>query len=100
MRISGKVKGERARGKGVRAKAAGVASLSLFRLYLLPLHWIPERAQLFDSHLKHVSTFEPHGRLAKGADAVRSTTRDYVARLQRNPLRQVRDEIRHAEDHL
>ena len=46
---------------------------------------VAQRPDLLDLHFENIAGFEQHRRLTKDADAIRSATRDHIARLQRNP---------------
>ena len=53
-----------------------------------------------DLDFHHVAVFEELGRRAREADAFRRAARDNVARFEREPLREIRDDLLHVEDHL
>src|SRR5262245_60273261 len=61
---------------------------------------VPQRSQVLDDYFKHVSGLQQHRRLSEDANAVGRTGSDDIPRLERYTLSDVRDQIRHFENHL
>src|SRR5574341_288551 len=61
---------------------------------------VPQRTDPGDCDLHDVAVLEPPLRAAGHAYPARRAREDHVARLEREPLRQVRDQVRDVEDEL
>src|SRR5262245_34312192 len=61
---------------------------------------VDKRAQAVDLHFDDVSGLEPNRRLASLSHARRCAREEDVARLEREDLRDVRDQLVHGEDQL
>src|SRR6266705_3379141 len=63
-------------------------------------NWVPELSYTFDFDFDHVSRLHEYLRVSDEADTRRSTCGDHIADFEGHHFRDIRDQIRHFENHI